>query len=61
MPKETAQELTDTDPGYSDREQIKILPIRTGFLVKSKQGWYAFSSIIEVCGHLQKVVGVTKS
>lgn len=57
MPRPTEAELTEADPAYADREQVKILPIRTGFLVKSKQGWFAFDSILAVCGHLQKIMG----
>ena len=50
-------QVEPTDPSTLEREQIKILPIRTGWLIKSKEGWFAFATMLEVSNHLFKLRG----
>lgn len=52
-----------TPPPSQDQDNhalITISQIKTGFLVKSKEGWHAFPSLAEVFAHITKLVGVKK-
>ena len=42
---------------YDDREQIKVLPVRNGILVKSKHGWFVFTTATDACNHVHKLLG----